>query len=181
MQRPPRPFGVTLAILSSLLLFTILPLMEVGIILIVRQRFLNVQLVDDGIQPIAMGGDFLGVSPLLVTLQAVLAFSFLVIAILAWRGRPSSIRFGLVVAIIVVTLIRFATLLIPGLLSGNLNQGIDSGASIWEAVGIGQFLTGLPVLIYVMWYMNRAPARAFYRGYFLTDVAPQPQITTEIK
>lgn len=181
MHRPARPFGVTLAILSSLLLFTILPLMQVGIVLAVQQRFLNVQLVDDGIQPIALGGDFLGFSPLLVILQTVLAFAFLVIAILAWRGRPSFIRFGLVLAVIVLSLIQLATIVLPNLSAVNLEEGIDSGASVWEALGIGQFLSGLPVLLYVMWYMNRAPARAFYRGYFLTDVDPQPYIATEVE
>lgn len=169
MHRPPRPFGVTLAILSSILLFTILPLMEVGIVLIVQQRFMNLQLVDDGIQPIAMGGDFLGFSPLLVILQAALAFIFLVIAILAWRGRPASIRFGLIAAVIVLTLIRLGLLFLPILSTPSFENGIDSGASVWEALGIGQFLSSLPVLLYVMWYMNRAPARAFYRGYFLAE------------
>ncbi|MEZ4667709.1 MAG: hypothetical protein R3E39_07305 [Anaerolineae bacterium] len=169
MRRPLRPFGVTLAILSSLLLFTILPLMEIGIVLLVRLRFMSVQLIDDGIQPVAIGGDFLGFSPILGVLQTVFAVAFLIIAILAWRGRPPYIRFGMVIAVLGLTLFRFAIIIAPKLVSGSIENGIDSGASVWDALGLGQLLSGIPILLYVAWYMNRAPARAFYRGYFLSD------------
>ena len=143
--------------------------MEIGVVLLVSQRFLNVQLVDDGIAPIAMGGDFLGFSPILIVLQAALALAFLVVAVFAWRGRPPSIRIGMVLAVTIVTLIRFALLVLPNLTPANIANGIDSGTSLWDGLGIGQFLSGIPILVYVLWYMNRGPARAFYRGTFLPE------------
>src|SRR6185369_13422126 len=112
MQRPPRPFGVTLAIIASLLLFTVFPLMEVGMLLSVRLHFANVTFEGDGPQPFAMGADFLGIPDSTIFLQAVLALIFLVIAIFAWRGRPSFMRYILMAACAGLTLYSIATIVV---------------------------------------------------------------------
>ena len=78
MQRPSRPFGVTLAIIACLLLFTVFPLMEVGMLLSVRLHFANLTFEGNGPQPFAIGADFLGIpdSKILIKLDGNGPFHF---------------------------------------------------------------------------------------------------------
>ncbi len=175
MQRPPRPFGVTLAIFASLILFTIFPLMEVGMLLSVRLHFANVSFGGDGPQPFAMGTDFLGIPDSKIFLQAILALIFLVIAFFAWRGRPSFMRFVLIFACAGLTLFNILNVALSQLSQQDLSAGRSSLDSILNSLSLGQFVISLLVTFYVVWYLNRGPARAFYRGYYLsmpTDNAP---------
>src|SRR5689334_13797789 len=104
MQRPPRPFGVTLAIIASLILFSCFPLMEVGMLLSVRLHFSNLTLEGDGPQPFAIGADFLGISDSKLFLQALIALIFLIIAFFAWRGRRPFMRYVLMLVCAGLTL-----------------------------------------------------------------------------
>jgi hypothetical protein len=47
-----------------------------------------------------------------------------------------------------------------------LDQGIDSAQSLSNTVLTGRIVGSILVALYVIWYANRAPARAFYRGYY---------------
>jgi hypothetical protein len=49
----------------------------------------------------------------------------------------------------------------------SLEDGFTSADAIFDALRSGEVLLMLLVALYVVWYMNRAPARAFYRGYYL--------------
>lgn len=171
MERPGRPFGVTLAIIASAFLFSILPLLQVGIILLVRQHFLNMDFQGTGLDMIAMGGDLLGVPESSILLQFTLALVFFVIAFLAWRGKPAYIRFVLVAGVIVLTIIKLISLIAPFLVMPDMQGGASSLDGIMRSVATGQFVLELLVLLYVVWYMNRGPARAFYRGYYLPEPA----------
>jgi hypothetical protein len=170
MQRPPRPFGVTLAIIASLILFTCFPLMEVGILLSVRLHFSNMTLPSDGPQPIAMGLDFLGIPDSKLFLQAMIAIIFFIIAFLAWRGRRPFMRYVLMLACAGLTLFSILSAVLGQLSQPNLANGVSSLDSILNSLSLGQFVISLLVTFYVVWYLNRGPARAFYRGYYL----PQP-------
>ncbi len=175
MQRPPRPFGVTLAIFASLILFTIFPLMEVGILLSVRLHFSNVSLEGGGPQPFAMGADFLGIPDSKIFLQAMLALIFLIIAFFAWRGRPPFMRYVLMLACAGLTLLTILNVVVAQLSQQNLAAGVSSLDSILNSLSLGQFVISLLVTFYVVWYLNRGPARAFYRGYYLPmPVDPPP-------
>ncbi|MBA3872282.1 MAG: hypothetical protein H0X30_24330 [Anaerolineae bacterium] len=181
MQRPPRPFGVTLAILASLILFTCFPLMEVGILLSVRLHFSNLTLAGDGPQPFAMGADFLGISDNKIFLQALIALIFLIIAFFAWRGRRPFMRYILMLTCVGLTLFNILNVVVGQLSQQNLNIGTTSLDSIVNALSLGQFALGLLVTFYVVWYLNRGPARAFYRGYYLpmpTESSPGDIVTT---
>src|ERR1700755_3343656 len=125
MHRPHRPFGVTLAIIASLLLFTVFPLMEVALLLSVRIHFSNVKLEGDGPQPFAMGTNFLGVPDSKIFLQAMIALIFLVIAIFAWRGRPAFMRYVLMIACAGLTLLNILNLVI-GQMTLNVADGVSS-------------------------------------------------------
>src|SRR4051812_21255546 len=117
MKHPPRPFGVTLAIIASLILFTMFPLIEVGMLLSVRLHFSNVSFQGDGPQPFAMGADFLGIPDSTLFIQTIIALIFLVIAIFAWRGRPTFMRYVLMLTCAGLTLFNILNVII-----GQLSQ-----------------------------------------------------------
>jgi hypothetical protein len=73
------------------------------------------------------------------------------------------------VAVVILTLVTAALSIAPLLAQPNLSQGIDSGAAIAQTLLSGRLIFSLLLALYVVWYMNRGPARAYYRGYYLTD------------
>jgi hypothetical protein len=168
VSHPPRPLGVSLAILAGVVLFTLLPLMQVCLLLNVQQHFLSFpeRLPDDpeAVQPLASGVDILGgINSTTFVVQGITAIIFLVIAVFAWRGRPSYIRWVMVLVIPGITVFKF---LYQAATTAqyNLSQGISSGDSLLGAFNNIQFVMEFLVMLYVAWYMNRAAARAFYRG-----------------
>ncbi len=170
-MKPGRTLGVSLAIFASVMLFSILPLMQVAMVLILRYRMQSVNLPDgtSAVQPIAVGGDYTGVTDLGLVLQSLLGVVFIIIAVFAWRGRPAWIRLALLVAVLVLTVVTVALSILPLISGSNLNAGIDSGAAIVHTLLSSRLAASLLVALYVVWYMNRGPARAFYRGYYLTE------------
>jgi hypothetical protein len=167
VQRPPRPFGVTLAILASLILFTVFPLLQVGMLLVVQSHFAGMTFDDAGLQPIVMGADILGVPTSRVVIQATIAIVFLIIAFFAWRGRPPAMRFVLMLSCVALTLYSVISAILAQIGTYTQEFGASSLDSILNSVAIGQFALGILVTLYVVWYLNRGPARAFYRGYYL--------------
>ena len=178
MRKPGRPFGVTLAIMASACLFSILPLLQVGIILSVRQHFLNMNFQDSGLDMIAMGGDLLGVPESSLILQTVLSLAVLVIAAMAWRGKPSSIGFIMIVSVFVLTGVKLISVLVPLFNKPDFQAGTSSMDGLMNSLGAGQFVIEFLILIYVVWYMNRGPARAFFRGYYLPEPSQPSSATT---
>jgi len=171
MQKPGRPLGVTLAIIASVTLFTVFPLMIVAMVVLVNRHFSNLDFAGSGLEPIAMGGDFLGVSPANLAIQTIVSLAFLVIAIFAWRGRPAAIRYVMLVAVVGMTLLSLVTTIIQSMSQPEVAQGISSLNSLSSSLSCGQFALSALVSLYVVWYLNRGPARAFYRGYYLPDPA----------
>jgi hypothetical protein len=171
MQKPGRPLGVTLAIAASVMLFTVFPLIIVTMVVLVNRHFSQLDFAGSGIEPIAMGGDFMGVAPESLAIQTIISLAFLVIAVLAWRGRPASIRSILLGAVIGMTVISFVTTVIQSLGQPDVAQGVSSLNSLASSLSCGQLVLSTLVSLYVVWYLNRGPARAFYRGYYLPDPA----------
>lgn len=170
-MKPGRTLGISLAILASLMLFSILPLMQVAMVLILRYRMQGVNLpVGVSIaQPLAVGGDFTGITDLGLLLQTLLGIVFIIIAFFAWRGRPAWIRLALLGAVLVLTLVSAVLSILPLLNGNDPSAGTDSGVAIMHTLFSGRLVVSLLVALYVVWYMNRGPARAFYRGYYLTE------------
>ncbi len=172
-MKPGRTVGLSLAILASAMLFSILPLTQVALVLGIRYKVQQASLPVPGetspITPVASGGDFIGVPDLNLAVQAIFAVVFLGIAICAWIGRPRWIRLAMWVSVVVLTLITAALTIVPMLAQPDLSQGIDSGTAIAQTLLSGRLLFSLLVALYVVWYMNRGPARAYYRGYYLDD------------
>ena len=143
-----------------------------------RLHFVNISFADDGAQPFAMGADFLGIPDSKIFFQAMIALIFLVIAFFAWRGRPSFVRYVLMLACAGLTLFNILNVVVGKLNQQNLVAGISSLDSILNSLSLGQFGIGLLVTFYVVWYLNRGPARAFYRGYYLP--MPIDDTSTEV-
>ncbi len=172
-NRPVRTFGLSLAILASVMLFSLLPLLQVAMVMLVRARVQSMSLdipgEADAVLPMLSGGSFTGVADANLVAQVVLGVAFLVIAVWAWRGRPGWIRFVMLGAVLILTAITIVLSVTPLLANPDLAAGIDSGGAIMRVLLSGRLLMSVLVAFYVVWYMNRGPARAFYRGYYLSD------------
>ncbi|MBZ0307642.1 MAG: hypothetical protein K8I82_16360 [Anaerolineae bacterium] len=177
MNKPGRPLGVTLAIVMSVVWFSVLPFMQIGLILLVQQRFQHLDFASTGVEPIAVGGDFLGVPAVTLVIQAILGSLFFGLSIFAWRGRPAWMRLALPLAVVSLTLIILAFTVQQTGVEPDLQAGISSAAGLSGTLLEGQFFGGLLLTVYVGWYLNRGPARAFYRGYYLSR--PTAQTTTQ--
>jgi hypothetical protein len=168
-SRPGRPLGVTLAILASALLFGILPLTQLSIPLIIQARMAQIDL-GDGQAPVFAGGNFEGVSDVQSLIQFLLAVIFIGVCISAWIGRPPRIRIIMATGVIVLTVLQFLFVIVPRVATQpDFQQGITSGDGLLRTAAITQFAISMLVALYVVWYLNRAPARAFFRGYYLAD------------
>lgn len=171
--KPPRPLGLSLAILASMMLYSLLPLLQVAMVLIVQLRLQSIPLTIPGeggdIAPLAVGGDFTGMSSGGLILQSVLALLFLGIAILAWRGRPAWIRGVMIAAVLGLLGFTTAATTLALLTPSTLETGFDSGEPLRQSLQWSKLLLSALIALYVLWYINRGPARAFYRGYYLPE------------
>ncbi len=171
--KPGRPFGITVAIIATVVLYSFIPLLQLGMVLLVEQHFQNLDqtiMLPNGEETTAFatGGNFRGdLSDARLILQGILAVSFLIVAYFAWKGRPSQMRWVFVSAVILLTAITLGLTVIPGFTDRNKTF---SGGSL-DVLSIPllclQFGAIILVPLYVIWYLNRAPARAFYRGSYL--------------
>jgi hypothetical protein len=180
-RRPGRPLGLSLAILASALLFSVLPLMQVGFALSVQARFAGLGEAEFNFpgeqtrEPIASGVSMDGVDTVALLVQGGVSLLFLMIAVLAWIGRPGWIRYILLGSVLILAGLSLVVLLVqlrtPPSLDGGLTSADDLGRNLrWTELA---FTILIP--LYVAWYLNRAPARAFYRGRYLrppSETAP---------
>ncbi|MDZ4768704.1 MAG: hypothetical protein SGJ24_06215 [Chloroflexota bacterium] len=166
-RTPPRTFGLSLAILVSVILFTVLPLLQVLLVVAIRSRLAAVVPggSDDG--AIAVGANFVGLTDSSLLLQIALGVGFAIIALLAWRGRPRGIRWVMIAAVLGITGTSALLALINLAAPAEVSVGIDSGRDLERGLLVARTSLSALVALYVLWYMNRAPARAFYRGYYL--------------
>lgn len=172
MKRPHRPLGLSLAIITSVMLFSILPLVQIGIILMLRQQFRAVEFLESGG---AIGGDLMGIADSRLLLQVGLGVLFFLLSIAAWRGRPSAVRGLMVAAVLLMTALTIGLDLSTIFQQQDLSQGIDSSAALGDTLLWARIITSALVALYVVWYINRGPARAFYRGHYLPDPARSDQ------
>jgi hypothetical protein len=168
-QRPGRPLGLSLAIITSAMLFSILPIGQIIFFLALRQRFQNIEFLEGGG---AIGGN-MQFSDTALIWQVIGGVIFLIIAIFAWRGKPPSIRYLLLAAVLILTAVTIVVTIISLSSVPDVQLGIDSAASIQDSLLRARLVVTALVSLYVVWYVNRGPARAFYRGYYLAE--PQSQ------
>lgn len=166
-QKPGRPLGVTLAIIVSVIMYSLLPLVTV-ILVFMTERRLSEGVAELGAS--ASGGDLLGgYTEAQLIFQVILSIVFFVIAVIAWRGNQGYMRFVLMGSVILLTLINIGLILIFKLAEDDESLVGQTGGSqdILEILQSGRIVLLIIVPLYVLWYLNRGPARAFYRGYYL--------------
>lgn len=176
-SRPPRTLGISLAILISVLWFTIIPFLRIGFTYYIRANVYAVPGSNVGDSLTGTVG-LAGVTNTQLILRLGAALLFLVIAGFAWRGRPPQIRFVLVGSVLLYTAANVFQGLRLLFFNDNpdmLLEGFDSasGGTFLRPLLTIQFLFPILIALYVVWYLNRGPARAFFRGAYLPDPSDQ--------
>ncbi|MBC7869698.1 MAG: hypothetical protein H7Y09_02575 [Chitinophagaceae bacterium] len=174
-EKPSRPLGVTLAIFVSVILFSLVPLLQIGQIKLIERHFQQVSQTDIPFDPnnpteaAASGGSFTGFDDDRILLQTIVGIVFFAIAIFAWLGKPAFMRFVLMGAVMGLSLLTIVLTILPQ--AEQATEGIGGGSmqALFRALASGQVLMALLVPIYVIWYLNRGPARAFYRGHYVSE------------
>lgn len=173
-QKPKRPFGLSLAIIASILLFTILPLLEIVFILSV-----NDMMAFDTVG--RSGMDVVGIESYQqqMILQGLFALGFLIIGILSWIGRPSKMRYLLSASILGISLLTIFQQILPRL--NSIGTSLDASREVNQPIITFHLILTILITIYSVWYINRWASRAFYRGYYLQgDIDAMRQIEQEI-
>jgi hypothetical protein len=137
---PYRPPGLLIAILTTGLLYGVGPLVPVVLTLLAN----------------AQGGAVnTELSNIITWLNVVTGIITLVVCVLAWRGHPRWIRWALIGIVWIASIVQFIAFLRPA----------DSGVNLYTgSIFICQLMLYLLVPAYLTWYLNRAPARTFYRA-----------------
>ncbi|MEW6580614.1 MAG: hypothetical protein AB1435_15655 [Chloroflexota bacterium] len=148
--RAPRPLGLTLALAATAALYGVVPLLE---------AYFLTRLDATAEEAFLLGGVTITAW---TWLQGAFGALVLVVCALAWWGRPPQIRFVLVGLLLVLTVITFyrvveAVRAPADPIFGGQAQSALRGYLRCQLPGL------IVVPLYVLWYLNRAPARAFYR------------------
>lgn len=151
-----RPLGLTIAILTGIIAFSAYPLLKAYF----AWRLNNCTTVDG----FTCGSTTF---PFDALTQGIAGLGILVFitAIFAWRGKPPEIRFVFQGSVLLtaVMLVLESIIRIQGDKPTIWEGGIDSTVQLFESVLKGQIPILILVALYIIWYCNRAPARAFYR------------------
>ncbi len=143
-----RPLGLSLAILATALLYGIWPMMPVLLMLWINAqgRLIGADIVNS-----------------LGWINAGLGLLTLAACIRAWIGRPPWSRWFLIAVILLAT--AFQLYQVAQTLFSR-TSGVGQVGGNLSALGQPLALCQLPLLVvvslYIIWYMNRTPARAFY-------------------
>jgi hypothetical protein len=176
---PQRTLGISLAILLSVVVYTVLPLIFVTFTLILQSRIRRTNITVGVNDPMVIGGSvgFVSISPIELVLWSLVAVIFLGIALRAWRGKPSTIRYAFMGSVIISPIIYAGLWLFRTYRDNQVIAESGAFASNNPFTAICSSAAILPILItvYVVWYMNRGPARAFYRGYYLDASERRPE------
>lgn len=169
--KPHRPFGLTIAILVGVIFYSLIPLFLTAQFLLVESHLSNMEsqwtFGEDTVEEIARGGDLTGgITRFDMIVQSLLALGFIIVAFLAWRGKLRVMRHIFTGSVILIAVISVVILLYPTPTAGISGGSLDRLAVLLRPT---QFIFYFLLPLYVVWYLNRAPSRAFYRGYYLPE------------
>jgi hypothetical protein len=172
--KPARPFGVTLAILLCILFFAIIPSLTILSRIMIERHIAsnNTFIMPDGTETTIISG---GTDDNIQSYfddsafyqQMGISLFVVIFGIFAWRGKPAWIRYAFMAIVLIIS----ATLIYQNLVlfqsSTDLQGG--TGQTLFDFIRNSNILFLFLLPLYVIWYLNRAPARAFYRGYYLKE------------
>jgi hypothetical protein len=155
--KPRRPFGVTLALVGGVFVFSLIPTLMIFVLAYLANYVQND--VEGGISGIEFtGGNF---QPLLVPL--VMALIYFGLAAWAWRGKPPVVRFVFPLVTALYCIVTWALLTIPQRTGPEV---YDSASDMAQTASTVYIFVMIGATTYIAWFMNRWSARAFYRGYY---------------
>jgi len=146
---PRRPLGLTLALIATATLYGLLPLMEVYFLWRLNMTTSEAYILG-GVDISAWNW-----------LEGALGVVMLGVCALAWRGKPPWIRRVLMALLILVTVANLYRIIeawrdqVDPIFDGQAQEVLRNFLRC-------QFPALVIVPLYVLWYINRAPARAFY-------------------
>ncbi|HRE48145.1 MAG TPA: hypothetical protein PLD47_10505 [Aggregatilineales bacterium] len=141
-----RPFGLTIAILATGIAYGIIPLLP--LLLVIWTAFTRRRI---GMDIVNTTENWISMAVAAVTLIA---------SLWAWAGRPRWSRRFLLICIWGGTAFRLWQML----RAANAAPGIEEIGGSLSGVNLLCVVPPLIVIpLYVTWYLNRAPARQFYR------------------
>ncbi len=142
-----RPIGLSLAIVGSLLVFGFFPLIPALFVVL-----------------LALQGHHLSPEGLEFWAPAVMGILAIGVCAIAWRGR---VRWGRI-AFLVCTLLALAVNLYATFKPTELRFTSGMGGGSLDGLFRGLVLCLVPIrlltALYCLWFVSRAPARAFYEG-----------------
>jgi hypothetical protein len=145
-----RPFGLSLAIFTTAVIYGVLPLAEVYVLWRMNAAATDAYII---------GGVEISTWTIL---QGLLGGIMLITCSLAWWGRPPQIRFVLVGLLLLLTAANLYRIVETWITPADPIFGGQTQAAIRDFLRC-QLPIMILVPLYVVWYINRAPARAFYR------------------
>jgi ABC-type Fe3+-siderophore transport system permease subunit len=159
---------LSLAILLCLMLFVVFPLLRLGFDAALQTRLSGLSgplalTPDTTMTPLAAGGAVDLITPVRLLIEGGSALTMLGLCVLAWRGRPSWGRHLLTVAVVAMAVLAGTSIVQAIGQTPTVNAGVSSGDGLIGSLRWTQLILTVLVPLYVVWYINRAPARAFYR------------------
>lgn len=152
-ERIYRPLGVTIALLGAVVFFGIFPLIELYLAYrLDRASEGSFIIVGTDLVPLDAWTWFGGLAGLLVILMAIPA----------WLGRPPYIRFVFIGTIMLSMAATIAKVIAHSDASNPILPQNAFESALQDVFGLQYFIQAV-MLVYILWYLNRAPARAFYR------------------
>jgi hypothetical protein len=147
-----RPLGLSIAILSTAGLYGLWPMVPLLLWLLTRLRGHEI------------GSELLDNS---AWFNVVLGAATLIACVMAWVGRPPQTRRTLLALVWFATIVRLvqsAQALSERSLPITSAQVGGSLSSVLQPITLCQIPLLILVPLYITWYLNRAPARAFYKS-----------------
>ena len=174
-QKPSRPFGVTLALITCFVMFVVLPVIEVAFVMGVDNMMTFDEVGRSGLNVI--GIEQFGSQ---MILQSASALGFCILIVMAWLGRPANIRLIFSAAVASLGILTIVSQIIPRLMTSS--TVLDSTRDFNQSVLIFYLIMTIFITLYSVWYLNRWAARAFYRGYYLPeDIEEMKRIEEELR
>ncbi len=177
-NKPGRPFGLSLAIVTVALIFAVIPLLRIGLEIWLLNHFQSfswtVDTDEEMIDPIMTGINF-DFDYVSVGAQAVFASLVLILCVLAWRGRPRWVRSALLWTVLIIDAIYILSMIVSLTAPRDLSEGISSADDLAGPLQGGYFVLLILTTTYLIWYINREPARAFFRGAYRDEVSLKPE------
>lgn len=164
-KTPPRTIGISLAILLVVVFFSLFPFIQTGYKLILQDRIRQSQVIVGSNFHLTTPIDEISQSSLIGLVSEIIPpIVFFILCFLTWLGKPSYIRH-----IFWIAVVSWVVGMWVRLYAVKEDEALFASNGFIHTIQIIYAIFSSIVGLYVVWYINRAPARAFFRGYYLQE------------